>query len=99
MHTRQIKKGEKTIARIRAPISLINSVWDIALSKSTTGWMCHFRTYNVVPYESKVMDMAYRGNIKGLQKLFDSGHASPFDLCDDGVSMLGVSCLSAILHE
>jgi hypothetical protein len=56
------------------------------------GWKWIFRTYNTIPLESKAVAFAESGDIQGLQRLFASKKASPFDRIDiNGYTLLHVS--------
>jgi hypothetical protein len=56
------------------------------------GWKWIFRTYNSIPLESKAVIFVGSGDIQGLQRLFASKQASPFDRIDiNGYSLLHVS--------
>lgn len=49
------------------------------------------KTYNVIPSGSKAIICASENDVVGLQKLFASGKASPYDCDEGGVSLLHVS--------
>lgn len=56
------------------------------------GWKWIFRTYNLIPRESKAVDFSRSGDIRGLQNIFVSKQASPFDRIDiNGYTLLHVS--------
>lgn len=51
--------------------------------KAPGGWNWMLRMYNLVPSSSKVVQLVRKGDVKGVQDLFTSGQASPFDLVVD----------------
>lgn len=63
---------------------------DVEFCKSRSGWNINLRTYNIVPCGSLVIELARRGDVRGLLDLFAGGQASPFDVGEDGRSLLSV---------
>jgi hypothetical protein len=43
------------------------------------GWNWSFRVYNLIPAKSQVVELVVEKDIKGLQELFASKQATPFD--------------------
>ena len=66
--------------------------FELRLMKSQQGWDQSFRSYRMVSYDAKVFDYCMDGDVAGLQKLFASGQASPFETDPDGRTPLHVSC-------
>lgn len=50
----------------------------------------YIETFNVVPKDSDIIQCVSRNDIKGVQKLFDAGLASPLDVDPFGFSLLSV---------
>ncbi|OQD82036.1 hypothetical protein PENANT_c023G00058 [Penicillium antarcticum] len=48
-------------------------------TQARDGWRWGFRTYNEIREDSKTVHCVETGNLKGLQELFSSKQASPFD--------------------
>ena len=48
------------------------------------------RTFNVIPYDSQIIDCIRDNDILGVQRLFTEGKASPLDVDSDGFSLLSV---------
>ena len=72
---------EERIADYRTPSWIAHRIWRLRYSKSLSGWILCFRTYNVIPKESLAFVHAMNNNVKGLQELFSRKAASLFD-CD-----------------
>ncbi|KAF3019033.1 hypothetical protein E8E14_013459 [Neopestalotiopsis sp. 37M] len=53
--------------------------WEIQFSRSMSGWQHHLRTYNIVPYDSEVMQSAMNGDIDRIKYLFANNLASIHD--------------------
>ncbi|KAH8597774.1 hypothetical protein B0O99DRAFT_702385 [Bisporella sp. PMI_857] len=65
--------------RFQAPSWITTKALEIAGLRAPDGWKLALHVYNTVSLWSKVVDFAGIGDIEGLQKLFSSGEASPFD--------------------
>jgi hypothetical protein len=87
------EKG-KFLVSIRVPVMLVNKVWEFQAMRARQGWDINISTYNIVPDNSLVFLFARSGNIRGLQELFRSGLASPFDRNECGFTVLHVSSIS-----
>jgi hypothetical protein len=55
-------------------------VLEVAGIKAPGGWNWYLRAYNVIPLDAKAVHFVMNGNIQGLQDMFSSRQASPFDL-------------------
>lgn len=78
--------------RLSLPPWLASKTLEIAGEKLQHGWQWVFRSYNVIPANSEVVSLTIGGNIGGLQRLFASRKASPFDRTDRwGFTLLHVS--------
>lgn len=76
----------------QSPAWLGNKALEFAGLKAPDGWKISLRTYRTVSRKSKVVEYAMSSNIKGLQELFASGEASPFDRLEvSGATLLHVS--------
>lgn len=51
----------------------------------------YIETFNVVPHNSKIIQYVSQNNVRGVQRLFDLGEASPLDVDPFGISLLSVS--------
>jgi hypothetical protein len=65
--------------------------FELRLMKSCQGWDQRLRTYRTVPYNAKIFAYCMDGNVNGLQHLFGTGQASPFEMDPDGRTPLHVS--------
>jgi hypothetical protein len=84
--------GSSTAIRVFTPQWIFGKVYEA--QKIQDQWNCRFtfRTYNIVPWDCELFLYAKEGNVKGLQQLFGSGEATPFDRGeDDGWTALHVS--------
>jgi hypothetical protein len=75
---------------LNLPLWIYARKFDINLKRSYQGWDASFRTYRRVPYEARVFGYCVHGDVKGLQQLFQSGAASPFEVDPDGKTPLHV---------
>ncbi|PVH75271.1 hypothetical protein DL98DRAFT_593269 [Cadophora sp. DSE1049] len=69
--------------------------FELRLMKSRQGWDQSFRWYRMVSYDAKVFDYCMHGDVAGLQRLFSSGEASPFEIDPDGRTPLHYAALYA----
>ncbi len=82
---------DKYYFQFKPPNWLTRRAWSIASALSTGGFDVKLRAYSVVPEDSPVIEYAKCGDIEGLLDLFDRKLASPFDVTEDGFSLLDVS--------
>lgn len=85
-------RNKAFVWRASLPPWVTTKALEISGLKFPGGWQWIFRTYNSIPLESKAVDFAGSGDIRGLQRLFASKQASPFDRIDgNGYTLLHVS--------
>ncbi|GAB7324195.1 hypothetical protein MBLNU13_g07558t2 [Cladosporium sp. NU13] len=77
-HRRKTTHARK-IFRVRTPGWLSNTVWQIALIRSISGWEFTMHTYGVVADDAPILQAFGRGDIFEMQQMFEAGAASPFD--------------------
>jgi hypothetical protein len=53
---------------------------ELAGIRVPAGWNWYFRVYNLIPRQSKVVDLVIKNDIVGLREIFASKQASPLDL-------------------
>jgi hypothetical protein len=87
------KRRKKLKARIQTPKWLfgVSRAIEICESGATVGWTFNIQVYNVIPDDSPLFEMARAGDVVGIQHLFSTGQASPFDRSFDGYTLLDVS--------
>ncbi|KAL4895861.1 hypothetical protein BDV59DRAFT_173285 [Aspergillus ambiguus] len=68
--------------RASLPPWMTTKVLELSGLRFPDGWKWVFRTYNSIPLESEAVYFASYGDIQGLQRLFASKQASPFDRID-----------------
>ncbi|KAF7945391.1 hypothetical protein EAE96_010165 [Botrytis aclada] len=88
-----LTKRQKILnAKLRFPF--FSGVWELcAYQQSISGWIFTLRTYNVVYWSAPIMRMARRGDVAGMQHLFQTRQASPFDIIKDGVTLLHLAAI------
>jgi hypothetical protein len=64
--------------------------FQIHLTKSYQGWDQSFRTYRTILYDAQVFRYCMADDVRGLQRLFMSGQASPFEVDPEGRTPLHV---------
>lgn len=94
---RKIEVTEKIAVQYQSPSWLSSRVWEIQVTKATSGWTFRPRVYNVVPTGSPVFRYAKEGNPQGMQELFSRNEASPFDCNHMGLTVLHVRLQQPIL--
>jgi hypothetical protein len=67
--------------------------FQVCLTRSYQGWDQSLRIYKTVPHSAPIFSCCKSGNLKGLQRLFGSDQASPFEVDPDGMTPLHVSFL------
>lgn len=83
--------------RLQVPFWVTTKALEFAALRSPDGWMFTLRPYSIVSLDSQVINYTTCGNIQGLQDLFASNQASPFDRVDgNGMTLLHVSRNSMI---
>jgi hypothetical protein len=100
-----VRKGEARTGsqeefrwRLRMPFWVTAKALEFACLKAPDGWQINLRSYRRVSLDDEIVQFAGSGNIEGLQKLFTSGKASPFDRVEiNGRSLLYV-CPSRTLR-
>ena len=79
---------KKVIARYRTPPWMANQVWRLQAVKAFAGWKFCIQTYTVVDFDAPAFECAHSNDVKGLQELFSSKRASPFDCNRVGSTLL-----------
>ncbi|CAI7632127.1 unnamed protein product [Penicillium discolor] len=79
--------------RLGLPSWMTSKILEISGMKVPCGWNWMLRTYNLVPSSSKVVQLVKKCDVKGVQDLFTSGQASPFDRVIDETYSWGWSLL------
>ncbi|KAI1414985.1 hypothetical protein F5Y13DRAFT_196988 [Hypoxylon sp. FL1857] len=73
---------------LEAPLWLAWRSWELHSIKANGAWQWNLRSYTLVPFDSKGMNIAKGGSPQDMGKLFDTGLASPYDRCPDGRTLL-----------
>lgn len=71
-------------------LCFMNWAWDVEFCRSRSGWNINLHTYNIIPTNSLVFRLAKEGDERGLLDIFAGRQASPFDVDEDGRSLLSV---------
>ncbi|ESZ93746.1 hypothetical protein SBOR_5883 [Sclerotinia borealis F-4128] len=84
--TRILSKDPKVL---KLGLPFFSGVWAFcAYRQSYSGWTFTFRTYNIVDSYAPIMELAREGDVIGMQKLFQTRQASPFDVTSRGKTPL-----------
>lgn len=70
---------DSTVAHLRTPLWLSQTVWEIAVSRAISGWTVSLRSRRIVSWKSPVAQACRDGDSRLLRQLFDRREASPFD--------------------
>ena len=91
---RGAKRNLKLKARFQTPKWLfgVSRAIEIYECRLHAGWNFNIRVYNVVPEYSPIFGIARSGDVIGIQELFRTGKASPFDRNPAGATVLDVRC-------
>jgi hypothetical protein len=89
---RQLATG-KMLFKLTTPDWLSSTICQLEVRRPIMGLKVFMRIYGIVPYEAPVFEACRRGDVVGMQRLFDSGLASPFDRNNYGESLWEVSYL------
>jgi hypothetical protein len=84
---------KKFVLSVRAPVWLINKVWEIQFVRTCNGWNFGISACTIISGKSLVFRCVESGNIEGLQELFQRREASPFDRMENGFTVLHVSII------
>ena len=71
--------GKERCITIQLPAWIFPRRYQLRARKAQSGWDCRFRTYYPTSHNSPVFKFCRKGNLEGLQRLFDAGLASPFN--------------------
>ena len=80
------RKNNKTRIRVSfcLPTWLCSRIWELANADSQCHWNMHLATYNIVPDDSPIFRYCKRGDVANVQRLIESGGASPLDVTHNG---------------
>lgn len=84
------RKSGSTSWSISVPAWWMNRVWTFQLQRYYGGWDHSFRSYCIVSGDSHAFECVRFGNVAELQRLFTSGHASPYMMDKFGYTLLHV---------
>ena len=79
------------IFEVRTPNWMSKKIWQLALDRSTIGWQFTMRTYGVVSRHDHIVKACQNSDTVAMQRLFDTGAASPFDQTAEGFDLVSVS--------
>ncbi|KAJ5459911.1 uncharacterized protein N7458_001463, partial [Penicillium daleae] len=65
--------------RLTLPSWMSSKALDLAGIRVPAGWNWYIRVYNLIPRQSKVVDIVIKNEIVGLREIFASKQASPLD--------------------
>jgi hypothetical protein len=90
---KRVSTRAKELFRAHTPAWLSNTIWQIALNRSISGWEFTMRIYGVVAANAPIFTACKGGDSLAIQRLFDTRVASPFDQSEHGASLWEVSSL------
>lgn len=82
---------KRRLFQMTTPEWISNTVLQFEMTRSITGLNIMLRTYGIVPIDAPVFEACEKGDVVGMQRLFDKGLASPFDRNEWGESLWDVS--------
>ncbi|KAK4560302.1 hypothetical protein LTR86_005496 [Recurvomyces mirabilis] len=68
-----------------------HAVWQVALTRATTGWTLSLREWRVVSYAAEIFQMVHRGSVENVRRLIESGEASPLDVNEYGQNLIEIA--------
>lgn len=77
-------------AQLQLPSWISTSVYEFISAPAIAGWTYSYRVYSIIPDDSEVIRKIKCGDLVGIQQMFSSRDASPFDRTTDGTSLLHV---------
>lgn len=83
-------------AQLQLPSWLSTSVYEFTSAPAIAGWTYSYRVYNIIRDDSEIIKKIECGDLIGVQQMFSSRSASPFDRTTDGLSLLHV-CIAHFL--
>ncbi|KAE9367098.1 hypothetical protein N431DRAFT_418216 [Stipitochalara longipes BDJ] len=98
-HFRKCKSHSKPELRIKARFKTpkwlfgVSRAIEIYESHANAGWNFHIQVYNVVPSDSPQFKMVRIGDAVGIQQLFSTGKASPYDRSPSGMTLLDMAAI------
>ncbi|KAL6701329.1 hypothetical protein J3F84DRAFT_354479 [Trichoderma pleuroticola] len=81
-------------AQVQLPSWLSRSMYEFMSRPSIAGWTYSYRVYNIVPQDSEIIMRIQAGDLVGVQELFSTKKASPFDrsIYNDSLLHEAASC-------
>lgn len=105
----------KTLFQVTTPRWMSDTIWQLEMRSSFSGLNVFTRSYGIVPSDAPIFEACKVGDDSEIQRLLDSGLASPFDEDQWGCSLwdvcmstsaffknmsnVDVDCLGEIAHE
>jgi hypothetical protein len=87
--TRRLRKPAWRLG-IRFRPWFLSSLWQLSVQRSRAGWNIQLWTANTVPRHARIFRLCLRGDLIGVQELFQQGLASPLDRTPYGHTALEV---------
>jgi hypothetical protein len=87
---RKLTNGQM-LFKMTTPNWISNTVCQLEVRRSIVGLNVFMRTYGIVPGDAPVFEACRSGDVVGMQRLFDSRLASPFDKDEHGRNLWTVS--------
>jgi len=84
------REETQILVSAQLPQWLFRRRFDLYTSQTHSGWNFSLNIYNVRPRKSPIFRHVRDGNISAIERLFQDKTASPFDVNEDGFSLLHV---------
>jgi hypothetical protein len=81
---RRPSKHDKHIFSYLTPTCWLGKVWEVHLKRSYSGWTVSLSSVIITPRDSLAYQYAAEGDLIGLQLLFETREASPYERNPDG---------------
>ncbi|WPH04484.1 Hypothetical protein R9X50_00737500 [Acrodontium crateriforme] len=75
-------------ARVCFPKFITSRVWELAVKQAGSGWDRCLKTYNIVPKNARIFKLCEAGDIRGVDRLVESGKAAFLDLDSSGATLM-----------
>lgn len=91
-----LKQTKRFQSKLKMPrwFSYTNFTWDFSGFQGPSGWTFSFRHYYTVGRKSPTWECVEKGDVSGMQVLFQSKKATPFDRTPWGTTLLDVNIFS-----
>ncbi|KAJ0420822.1 hypothetical protein BJY00DRAFT_323571 [Aspergillus carlsbadensis] len=90
---------ETYCVRVQLPSWLARSVWDICAKRASNGWTYSLRYWTIKSQNAEVFNMAFRGNLSSIVRMFEERTASLYDRDTAGWTLLHYAAFQGNLEK